>query len=107
MAYLSLAERKMVGILNAIQPRIRKNVGSNRLRNVILDISHSRPKFHDKAGNTWVQPAGDLTIKLRICLAQQRLLLPKIAVLQNFNIVLFNAKGHGSNDLAQLGPPFG
>ena len=90
MTHLSLAKRKMVGILYAVQPWIRKNVGSDCLRNVFLDISHARAKLHDQAGNSRVQLAGDLAIELRINLAKQRLFIPELAVLEDLDIVLFN-----------------
>ena len=106
MPDLSLAKREVVGVLNAIQPRIRENVGRNRLWYVFLDNTDARSEFHDQALNSRVEPACDLTIKLRIYLPQQRLFLPELAVLHDLDIVLLNAKGHGSEDLVRFGLQF-
>ncbi len=99
-------ERKIVGILDAIQPRIRENICRYRLWDVLFDITHTRSEFDDQTGNGWIQSAGDLTIELCIYLAKERLFLPEFAVLADFDIVLFNAREHCSNDLVWFAQVF-
>jgi hypothetical protein len=95
MADFSLTEGKMIRVLHTIQPRIRENIGRDALRNVLLDIAHARSEFHDETGKGWVHSLRDLAIKLGIHPAQERFFLPELAILEDFDIMLFKARGHG------------
>jgi FkbM family methyltransferase len=88
----AVRKREPVGVLGAIQPRIRKKVGRHALRNKLFNRPDPGPELNNQT-RLIDQLLQNQAVKTSVSLAQRRLTFPYLAIAQNLDQMLINRRG--------------
>src|SRR5580698_5232542 len=86
---------ELIGVLNPVDPRIRKYVGREALRQHRFDIAESRTQLYRPSIHVSADSGRDLAIEALVDSPQPRLPVPILAILMDLDVMLFERRSHG------------